>query len=104
MVQKCPVCEGRGTMPRSFYKDTPAKKEESGRVECKSCNGTGIVRDIVYPSMPFAPYPPYQEPVIPWQPWPTITGPQSPHGGYCACKRCVPPIRCTATDLRADAA
>ena len=39
-AQKCPVCEGKGVVPATFYPDT---ENQVGYVTCRSCNGTGIV-------------------------------------------------------------
>jgi hypothetical protein len=36
---RCPVCNGRGLMPTSFYTNLPVLTEE----HCRSCGGTGIV-------------------------------------------------------------
>jgi DnaJ-class molecular chaperone len=35
--EKCPVCEGRGTMPGAFYGDPRPV------VTCRSCGGTTVV-------------------------------------------------------------
>ena len=40
-AQKCPVCDGRGKLPAEFYPDTAYSSERW--VECRSCQGTGIV-------------------------------------------------------------
>ncbi len=45
---KCPVCEGRGTVPAEFYEERfslPMHRtsEYPYRVKCKSCAGTGLV-------------------------------------------------------------
>jgi hypothetical protein len=37
---KCPVCEGRGRVDRSFYGDT---MNASKYLVCQSCHGTGVV-------------------------------------------------------------
>lgn len=40
--QKCPVCLGRGLLPHNFY--TLATVSSSTiDVQCKSCNGAGII-------------------------------------------------------------
>ena len=36
MVFKCPVCDGRGTVPLGFYND-------ESQEQCKACAGRGIV-------------------------------------------------------------
>ena len=42
---KCPVCEGRGTMPDYFYEIYPGYSTSTGenQVPCQSCSGTGII-------------------------------------------------------------
>lgn len=40
---RCPVCEGRGTMPCNFY-TRATMAGDTAQVQCKSCNGTGIIR------------------------------------------------------------
>lgn len=40
-AQKCPVCDGKGKVPAEFYPDT--KDSTLAWVDCRSCNGTGIV-------------------------------------------------------------
>lgn len=44
---KCPVCEGKRKLIKEFYRDDEERKregkEERVLVDCKSCNGTGIV-------------------------------------------------------------
>ena len=43
---KCPVCEGRGTVPPNFYEQLPTASGETGlptRAKCRSCSGRGIV-------------------------------------------------------------
>lgn len=45
-LHKCPVCEGRGTMPWWFYESsdgTGTTGMTDPKVGCKSCNGRGIV-------------------------------------------------------------
>ena len=42
MIQTCPVCEGKGQMPRGFYLDDYDGKSTSP-VECRSCKGGGTV-------------------------------------------------------------
>lgn len=74
---KCPVCEGSGKKPASFYGEST--NTGGNLVQCKSCYGTGIVWDYSTPPYnPFPyippnpnPYPPY--PIDPFNPWgPTI--------------------------------
>ena len=38
-AEKCPICEGKTTMPGSFYEDGATDK----RVECRSCTGKGYI-------------------------------------------------------------
>lgn len=40
---KCPVCEGRGTVPPSLYGDPFGSTAVIEEVKCRSCDGTGIV-------------------------------------------------------------
>lgn len=40
---KCPVCEGRGTMPCGFYERLQITDNTASN-ECRSCKGTGIIR------------------------------------------------------------
>jgi hypothetical protein len=48
-IQRCPVCEGRGTMPNGFYARTsfPGLMPQSNPVPrtevCKSCDGKGYI-------------------------------------------------------------
>lgn len=42
MFQKCPVCEGVGSMPHNFYTRVQASSSIS-EVQCKTCNGQGII-------------------------------------------------------------
>jgi DnaJ-class molecular chaperone len=39
----CPVCNGRGIMPESFYYHIQYEGTSSPEVSCRSCNGTGIL-------------------------------------------------------------
>lgn len=39
---RCPICDGRATVERGFYRDEPSAG--SPYVKCRSCYGTGIVR------------------------------------------------------------
>lgn len=39
---KCPVCEGRGTVPHDFYAQLGASSSTT-RETCRSCQGRGIV-------------------------------------------------------------
>jgi len=39
---RCPVCEGRKTVPRNFYSRSEAT-DGTAPVQCESCNGSGMV-------------------------------------------------------------
>lgn len=41
---RCPVCEGRGTVPAGFYGRFGGVTTTSDE-SCHSCNGTGIIWD-----------------------------------------------------------
>jgi DnaJ-class molecular chaperone len=41
---RCPVCNGRGTMPADFYAAL-GTVASTNPVQCKSCKGTGVVWD-----------------------------------------------------------
>lgn len=43
-VYKCPVCEGRGFVNAGFYTNS---KYDPFTVNCRSCNGKGIVFDTI---------------------------------------------------------
>lgn len=40
IVQKCPVCEGRGELPSNFYLEVTTS---SSPVTCRSCSGKGYI-------------------------------------------------------------
>ena len=47
-AQKCPVCDGRGTVPSSFYNPAPPGVVRQSttfpmRTTCRGCNGDGVV-------------------------------------------------------------
>jgi len=72
--QTCPVCNGTGKVPRSFYPDLgpPGSSTADNYVECRSCYGRGVLQSTVYP--PYTPKPPYEpHPVWPYGPWTTWT-------------------------------
>ncbi len=47
--KKCPVCDGKGLLPHSFYSThNQGSTSNISDIQCKSCNGTGIV----YPQPP----------------------------------------------------
>lgn len=53
---KCPVCGGRGLVPWQFYQlyynqEGTASNNYGATTDCRSCQGTGIVWEIV-PSKP----------------------------------------------------
>ncbi len=75
---KCPVYEGKGSVPKGFYPDKPKE------TECQACSGKGVIwgwsRDAPrYVPQPYpVPYPVYPRPICPPIPWtypvtPTIT-------------------------------
>ena len=43
-IQRCPVCEGRGTMPGGFYARSSCVSIDAKLEICKSCNGKGYIR------------------------------------------------------------
>jgi len=45
---KCPVCEGRGTVPATFYEPTGTA---ANPVTCRSCGGSGVWcnGEVTYP-------------------------------------------------------
>ena len=63
---KCPVCEGRGTVPADFYTRTPSTGDNV--VACNTCHGQGIViladNPVIIP-----PYVPPYEHYPRWDPW-----------------------------------
>lgn len=42
-VHRCPVCEGRGTVPHGFYSAFGALTNNTAPETCKSCEGKGYV-------------------------------------------------------------
>ncbi|MDD3492310.1 MAG: hypothetical protein PHZ19_02275 [Candidatus Thermoplasmatota archaeon] len=42
-ADKCPVCEGKGIVDKKFYPDIAGDPEAPDYVDCRSCNGAGIV-------------------------------------------------------------
>lgn len=40
-IQKCPVCEGCGRVPRDFYGET---QNNSKQIICQTCHGAGILK------------------------------------------------------------
>ena len=66
---KCPVCEGRTTMPMKFY--YPACEVDATE-RCRSCDGKGYVTDgmaSVAPTFPWPVYPPTVVPDWTWRPY-----------------------------------
>ena len=55
MVYKCPVCEGRGFVCAGFYGNISSPFYTSNlygeNTTCRSCCGTGIIRDFPQPLM-----------------------------------------------------
>lgn len=76
-VHKCPVCNGRGTVPPGFYDDGTTTDV---RQTCRACGGKGVIivpEPSIYPSCKPARRPIYP----PWGPSPTprpfpIPGPE----------------------------
>ena len=55
-VERCPVCEGRGTVPSGFYdRERPDSKTLHPTEPCRSCAGRGVFvlpgerQEVVYP-------------------------------------------------------
>lgn len=43
-IVKCPVCEGRGVVPRGFYNPCPDQIHTTIKPEtCRRCNGRGTI-------------------------------------------------------------
>ena len=40
---KCPICQGRGTMPADFYEMSDPTAINTCPVPCKSCQGKGVI-------------------------------------------------------------
>jgi hypothetical protein len=55
MYQKCPVCEGRKSVPPGFYFDAASSSES--RETCKTCMGSGVIRDDITPVVIPSKYP-----------------------------------------------
>lgn len=70
---KCPVCEGRGSVPHNFY--TGGEQNNTGTVMCNTCRGSGMVilesNPVVIPAYvpPYYHYPSYD----PWNPRRNVT-------------------------------
>jgi hypothetical protein len=60
---KCPICEGRGTVPVDFYAE---QEVYASRQICKACGGSGLVWEAATPSCP--PYKPIGPGRIEWGP------------------------------------
>lgn len=45
MCAKCPVCNGRQTVPAAFYtsQTNSGTCVSMGEIECRSCKGTGVI-------------------------------------------------------------
>ena len=46
--QRCPVCEGCGTVECNFYTKATTVSD-LGRVQCRTCGGRGVLRTTEYP-------------------------------------------------------
>ena len=40
---RCPVCNGRGTVSSNFYSDRHQSTSYTYEVQCRSCNGKGVL-------------------------------------------------------------
>lgn len=64
---KCPVCEGRTTVPAGFYSLGPSTTNAAAET-CRACDGRGIVWDCVgqyHVAQPtIAPVPPFRRPAM----------------------------------------
>lgn len=72
---KCPVCEGKQTVPDGFY---GMFHEGQDRIDCRSCDGKGYVlapglAPTHYVPMPYYPYWPPPFPTWPWHVYTTDT-------------------------------
>jgi hypothetical protein len=69
--QKCPICEGRGIVPKGFY-ETLGKLSKKESEQCKLCTGQGaiLIVDIVWQTITTGPaIVPHTEPfTIPFDP------------------------------------
>ncbi len=44
MIQKCPICQGKGQVPAGFYLDDYSGGSTStAPVTCRACHGSGVV-------------------------------------------------------------
>ena len=67
-VHVCPVCNGTGLKPSTFYPDIPqdTTAKAPDYVPCRACGGLGIFRDPIYPPIKSG------EPIYPFlPPWST---------------------------------
>lgn len=77
MKVKCPICEGRGIVPRGFY-ETCEELDKSKVETCQACEGRGFDWDIqIQPqigvgTIEMDPPTPWWEP-LPWQVYPPNT-------------------------------
>lgn len=79
-VQKCPVCNGRGTVLAGFYEDNACLSTK--RVPCRACGGKGVIitpEPSIYPRpIPDTPsiYPPWEP--LPRRPYPWLDSHDNP--------------------------
>jgi predicted methyltransferase len=71
----CPVCSGRGVVPKGYYDNPGGTVYESvaspdGTEVCRACNGTGIVWGNGYEYDPLPPIQPWIVP-NPYYPYPS---------------------------------
>ncbi len=75
-AQKCPVCEGKGKVNSDFYPDLKNTTTTVGWINCRGCNGTGVVFSGQETYMPYIPSNPMPSP---WHnPWEKIP-PNTPY-------------------------
>ena len=57
--QKCPVCDGRRTVPNGFYVNYshPSAANFTGQEPCQTCNGAGVILQYVVEEKEILPSP-----------------------------------------------
>lgn len=43
MIEKCPVCEGKGVLPPNFYQLSNVVSANADPITCRSCDGKGYI-------------------------------------------------------------
>lgn len=56
MIHKCPICNGKGVVPPKFY---PDQADGDKWVQCRGCQGRGLIREVTLAPIPQPSYPPY---------------------------------------------